>query len=91
MEFVLRAQSNNQYYCKNHNKIIIFPNQEIASQFVQTFANYAMGQAMPMAFEDPGLLIEVQQVIHSTTIEEKPEDYKGEYITIEEILREKGV
>lgn len=91
MEFVLREQINNQYYCKDHTKIITFPNEQMASQFVNSFANYAMAMGMARMMSNPGLLMEVQQVIHSTTIEEKPKDYKGEYITIEEILREKGV
>ena len=91
MGYVLREQLNNQYYCKNHNKIIVFPNEQIAADFVNAFAQYAMAQAMQFMMEDPRLIIEVQQTLQSTKIEGQPKENNLEFITYEEILREKGV
>ena len=91
MEFVLREQINNQYYCKDHSKIIVFPNEQIASQFLEVFANYAMANAMQNMMSNPSLIMEVQQKLASTTIEEKPQDNTLNYILLEDIMREKGV
>lgn len=91
MGYVLREQINNQYYCKDHNKIIVFPNEQIAADFVNAFAQYAMTQAMQFMMEDPGLIMEVQQTLQSTKIEEQPKGDNITFITYEEILREKGV
>lgn len=91
MGYVLREQINNQYYCKDHNKIIVFPNEQLAAQFIQSFANYAMTNAMQYMMENPGMIMEVQQVLNATTIEEKPKDNSLNFISIEDILREKGV
>lgn len=91
MEYVLREQINNQYYCKDHTKIITFPNEQLASQFVNSFAQYAMTMGMQQIMNNPGLIMEVQQTLSSTTIEEKPKDETLSFITIEDILKEKGV
>lgn len=91
MEYVLREQINNQYYCKDHTKIITFPNEQLASQFVNSFGNYAMTMALSQMMDNPGLIMEVQQALSATTIEEKPKDETLSFITIEDILREKGV
>jgi hypothetical protein len=89
--YVLRETLSNQYYCKDHNKIIVFPNQQLASQFLNTFANYAMTMAMQNMISNPGAIIEIQQILSSTIIEEKPKDDSLNFVTIEDILREKGV
>lgn len=74
MTYVLRERVNNQYYCKDHNKIIEFDTIDEARNFLNQFTNIAvtiaMGQVM---MGNPGLINEVQQVCQSTTIDEKPE------------------
>lgn len=92
MEYVLRETINNQYYCKDHTKIIVFDSQEKANLFLNAFAQYAMTNAMTtMMSEDPINIMEVQQVLHSTIIEEKPSDETINFISFEDIMKEKGV
>ena len=90
MEYVLREQRNNQYYCKDHSKIITFNSQEKANQFLNAFAQYAMAEGMQFMMSDPGMLMEVQSTLQSTIIEEKPKDETLKFISYDDILKEKG-
>ena len=73
MTYVLRERVNNRYYCKDHNKIIEFDTIDEARYFLNGFFEYAMARAMNMIQDEgPGIIGEVQQVIQSTTIDEKP-------------------
>ena len=90
MSYVLRERVTDHYYCKDHNKIIEFDDIQTARNFLAAFGQYAMAMAMPMVLQDPGLIAEVQQVIQSTTIDEKPNSGVVEYINYNDILRSKG-
>ena len=91
MTYVLRETIGNSYFCKEHNKIIEFENPQLAQNFLNGFGQYAMAQAMPIVMQDPGIIMNVQQVLQSTIIEEKPENCSCEFITYEQILRDKGI
>ena len=92
MTYVLRERVNNRYYCKDHNKIIEFNDIQTAHNFLNAFSQYAMSMAMTllMQTQDPGIIAEVQQVLQSTTIDEKPDSEFSEFINYDDILRSKG-
>ena len=74
MTYVLRERVNNRYYCKDHNKIIEFDTIDEAREFLNGFFNYSMAEGMNYAMHgNPAIIGEIQQVIQSTTIDEKPE------------------
>ena len=92
MTYVLRERVNNRYYCKDHNKIIEFEDIRDAHDFLNGFGQYAMTRAMEKAIEgNPGIVMEVQQLLQSTTIDEKPDSGKCEFISYNEILKQKGL
>lgn len=72
MSYVLRERVHNRYYCKDHNKIIEFNNTQDAHNFLASFGQYVMIMAMQYAMSDPSILGDVQQVLNSTTVDEKP-------------------
>ena len=90
MSYVLRERVNNKYYCKDHNKIIEFNDIQDAHNFLAVFGQYAMTMAMQYMMSDPGIISEVQQVLNATTVDEKP-NCDCEFITYEDILKNKGV
>jgi hypothetical protein len=90
MTYVLRERVNNRYYCKDHNKIIEFDDPQTAHNFLATFGQYAMMMAMSMIKQDPGIILEVQQILNATTIDEKPDCNTVEFITYNDILKSKG-
>lgn len=87
MTYVLRERVNNRYYCKDHNKIIEFNDAQTAHNFLAAFSQYAMAMAMNT---DPFMIGEIQTVINSTTVDEKPASGICEYINYNDILRSKG-
>ena len=90
MTYVLRERVNNQYYCKDHNKIIEFNNIREAHDFLNAFGQYAMSKAMEIAMRgNPGIIADVQQLLQSTTVDEKP-NCNCEFISYNEILKQKG-
>jgi hypothetical protein len=91
MTYVIRDTFSNQYYCKDHNKIIVFPTPQLASQFLKAFADYAMTMGVQDMMSNPRIIIEIQYILSSTIIEEKPEDNSLNFVTIEDILKEKGI
>lgn len=92
MSYVLRERVNNRYYCKDHNKIIEFDDIRDAHNFLNAFGQYAMTMGMEQAMHyDLSFFAEIQQVLNSTTIDEKPDSYIGEFINYKDILKEKGV
>lgn len=88
MTYVLRERVNNRYYCKDHDKIIEFSDIQTAHNFLAGFSQYAMTMAMQT---NPFMIGEIQSLINSTTVDEKPNSGFCEYITYEDILKSKGV
>ena len=89
MSYVLREQAQNRYYCKDHYKVIEFDTMNEARDFLNNFANFAMAYGIGMAMRG-GIasdISEIQQVIQSTIIEEKPNCNTMESINWKEVQK----
>jgi hypothetical protein len=88
MSYVLRERVKNRYYCKDHDTVIEFDTIEEARDFLANFSNYAimhgMGMSMMGGFADMG---SVQQVVQSTTIDEKPECETMKFINWKDVKK----
>ena len=89
MTYVLRERVKNRYYCKDHYNVIEFDTIDEAREFLNNFANFAMTYGIGMAMQggiaaDLGI---IQQIIQSTTIDEKPNCNTIEFINWKEVQR----
>lgn len=88
MTYVLRENIYNRYYCKDHNKIIEFDTINEAQNFLNQFANVAMAMGMQYTMSgNPMIINEIQQVVQSTKIEERPTNCTCEFINYKDIRR----
>ena len=90
MQFIIEQTNLGKYFCKDHEKVIVFDSEQDAYAFANEFYQFAPAMAMSMMFENPSIMGEVIDSAQKWKVIELPENFEAKTINYDEIRRERG-
>ena len=82
--YIIRSLIHNQYFCKNHNEVIVFDNQNDINFFLQNFQQYCM----MWATQDLSVAFEVMELMQNISIVPLREKYEFKIVYLSDIKKE---
>ena len=87
MQFIIFQKNLNKFFC-NKGKVIVFDNEQEASNFANHFyQTYALPTAMQEIFSSPSLIGLVMNSANSWEVQILPEKYSYEIVKFETLGR----
>lgn len=86
MQFIIEQPNLRKYFCKE-GQVIIFDSEQDAYQFAQNFYNFAVPQAMMMAFTDPGIMQIVTESSQKWKVIPLPDNFQAKTINYNTIKK----